>query len=340
MEIRSHIPIHKKSPINEVNNYRGITLLNCFAKLFTKVINHRLCSWAETYKVYLSGQASFRTKHSTIDNIFNLCNLVDAAKQEGEKLFVLFIDFKKSFDMVVRSNLWYKLLKIGINGKVFNIVCEMYENVKTQVKGPNNTLGDEFACNLGVRPGETLSPFLFAMYINDVEEYLISRDGNNKLGSAVGLLKLYVLLYADDACILARSKEGLDEGMKYLYDYCRLWKMTLNTTKTKIIIFGWKSYIAPPEFKYNNETVEVVNMFCYLGVLLTHNLSWDAHVTMVCEKSLKACYMLAKYCYKYRLTVETNLNLLTSLLNLFLIMGQRSGVSQQLLDVKVSISAS
>ena len=88
---------------------------------------------------------------------------------------------------------------------------------------------------------ETFSPFLFAMYINDVEEYLISRDGNNKLGSAVGLLKLYVLLYADDACILARSKEGLDEGRKYLYDYCRLWKKTLNVTNTKIIIFGWKS---------------------------------------------------------------------------------------------------
>ena len=50
-------------------------------------------------------------------------------------------------------------------------------------------------------------------------------------------------------------------------------------------------------------------MFCYLGVLLTHYLSWDAHVTMVCEKSLKACYMLAKYCYKYRLTVETQCKL-------------------------------
>ena len=50
-------------------------------------------------------------------------------------------------------------------------------------------------------------------------------------------------------------------------------------------------------------------MFCYLGVLLTHNLSRDAHVTMVCEKSLKACFMLAKYCYKYRLTVETKCKL-------------------------------
>ena len=45
------LPIHKKGPINEVNNYRGITLLNCFAKLFSKVMNHRLCSWAEKYSV-------------------------------------------------------------------------------------------------------------------------------------------------------------------------------------------------------------------------------------------------------------------------------------------------
>ena len=61
--------------------------------------------------------------------------------------------------MEVRSNLWYKLLKIGINGKVFNIVRAMYENVKTRVKGPNNTLGDEFACNLGLGQGKP-SPLL------------------------------------------------------------------------------------------------------------------------------------------------------------------------------------
>ena len=47
------VPLYKKGSKNDVNNYRGITLLSTFGKLFTKVINNRLNNWADNYHVYM-----------------------------------------------------------------------------------------------------------------------------------------------------------------------------------------------------------------------------------------------------------------------------------------------
>ena len=59
-----------KGNINDVNNYRGITLLSCLGKLFTSVINARLYSYLTNAKILGNEQAGFRPKHSTLDHIF------------------------------------------------------------------------------------------------------------------------------------------------------------------------------------------------------------------------------------------------------------------------------
>ena len=71
----------------------------------------------------------------------------------------------------MHDNLWYKLLKIGTREKIFNILHSMYENIKTRVFF-DGMKSEPFYCQLGVRQGECLSPFLFSMYINDLEMYL------------------------------------------------------------------------------------------------------------------------------------------------------------------------
>ena len=68
----------------------------------------------------------------------------------------------------MRDNLWYKLLKVGVRGRMFDIIKSIYSTVKSQVKH-NNTLSNAFFSSLGVRQGECLPPFLFSMYLNDLE---------------------------------------------------------------------------------------------------------------------------------------------------------------------------
>ena len=88
----------------------------------------------------------------------------------------------------------------------------MYDSVKSMVKY-NNSLSDDFECFLGVRQGECISPFLFSMYLNDIEETLIRGKFQ---GIEFGMLKLFLLLYADDIVIFADNENMLQKGLEIL----------------------------------------------------------------------------------------------------------------------------
>jgi len=77
---------------------------------------------------------------------------------QGKKLYCSFIGFSKAFDYVERNTLWVKLIKLGIRGNMLTVLKSMYSHVKSRVRF-NNNLGNEFSCFLGVRQGESLSPF-------------------------------------------------------------------------------------------------------------------------------------------------------------------------------------
>ena len=134
------IPLHKKGNKNDPNNFRGITLLSVLGKLFTRIINNRLKNWAEFYHVYIEAQAGFRSHMGTVDNIFVLHGLITHIINNGKKLYTGFVDFSKAFDYVVRDNLWYKLIRLGIRGKVFDIIKSMYSSIKSRVKYLNKLI--------------------------------------------------------------------------------------------------------------------------------------------------------------------------------------------------------
>ena len=72
------LPIYKnKGDIKDPDNYRGITILSCFGKLFTAILNHRLNKYLESTGLLIEEQAGSRKHYSTADNIFSLKMLVD-----------------------------------------------------------------------------------------------------------------------------------------------------------------------------------------------------------------------------------------------------------------------
>ena len=113
-------PIYKRtgSP-DEPENYRPITILSCFGKLFTAIINQRLHTFLESNGILEENQAGFRSGYSTTDHIFTLHALTEILKSRNKKLFCAYIDFQKAFDSVWRIGLWMKLLGYSINGKCF-----------------------------------------------------------------------------------------------------------------------------------------------------------------------------------------------------------------------------
>ena len=164
-----------------------------------------------------------------------------------------------------------------------DIIVSMYRNVKSKVKY-NNCLSEEFTCGTGVRQSKCLSPFLFAIYVNDIEEEFILREADR---IDVGFLKLFLLLHADDIVIFSESVTGLQNGLNILHDYCNKWKLSVNIDKSKVVIFRKGGRIGRDvSFKYGETELEIVSKYTYLGIVFTSGVLFNsAQSTLSTKKS-------------------------------------------------------
>ena len=155
------VPIFKNvGEVTDVNNYRGITLLSCMGKLFTTLLNERLADFCEENEIIKEIQAGFRQGYSTVDHVFVIKSLIDLFLHRRKKLFCLYIDYRKAFDLVWRDGLWYKLLKEGVDGKIMRVIKNMYNNIKSCVLC-NQEYSDYFVSYSGVRRRKFITNAIF-----------------------------------------------------------------------------------------------------------------------------------------------------------------------------------
>ncbi len=269
------VPLYKnKGDKCDANNYRGITLLSCVGKLLTSILNDRLTKFSDTMNVISENQAGCRQGYSTLDLIFLLKSVIDLFGWKKRRIFCLFVNYKTAFDMVCREALWYKLVKQKVTGKILNVVKNMYSNITSCVM-LNQEVSETRECSKGERQGENLSPLLFAFYVDDIEERL-SEFNCNCIKFSVDVLdsyvKLFVLMCADDTVILSDSKEETTRALAALEVYCRVWKLEVNCSKTKIVVFSRGKVVTDNySFKLGAENIEIVESYKYLGVLFNCN---------------------------------------------------------------------
>ena len=310
------VPIYKnKGDETNAENYRLITLISCFGKLFTAVLNNRLNSYLEDNGLLNENQAGFRHGYSTTDHIFTLHCLIELLKHQKKKLFCTFIDFSKAFDSVWRIGLWKKLLDTKINGKFFNVIHNLYHNIKSCIL-LNNEKSSFFSSNCGVRQGENLSPVLFALFLNDLEHYLRKRHNNGVLINFDSedfyiFFKLIVLLYADDTIIVAEDAESLQKCLDDFATYCNEWKLNINVDKSKVVVFGSRNNKAF-NFKLGAHTLEIVDNYKYLGVYFAKSGSFLTARKHIAAQARKALYLLYSRINNLNLPVDLQLKLFDS----------------------------
>ena len=328
------LPLYKnKGDVNDPDNYRGITILSCFGKLFTSVLNNRLNDFLESNNILCEEQAGFRKHYSTVDHIFSLKLLVDVYLAHGKKLYCAFVDYRKAFDSVNRTAMWHKLLSYNIDGKCFKIIHNMYDKAKSCVSS-NNTISDFFTSHTGVRQGENLSPILFSLFLNDLTNFMSDKyEGLQFLKEHINdmlsddemevYLKLYLLLYADDTVILSESSQQLQLALNAMSDYCKLWNLEVNTNKTKVIIF-WKTKRGlrnMPNFHYEGTVLEIVEHFSYLGVQFSFNGKFSRTKTFLIDQARKAMFSVIRKSRILNLPIDMQLHLFDTMIAPILLYG-------------------
>ena len=139
------------------------------SKLFTYILNQRLSSWFEQSGAASQAQFAYKEKNSTADAVIVLSSVISHSLKKSN-VFCAFIDFTKAFDSIDRIFLYAKLMGYKISGKMLKMIVNIYSKVKIKVRTEGVSTGT-FNLWMGLMQGECLSPYLFAMYINDIENY-------------------------------------------------------------------------------------------------------------------------------------------------------------------------
>ena len=231
------------------------------------------------------------------------------------------------FNGILSGKLWHKLRINDINGKMYNVIFNMYSGIKSRVVY-NGQMSEYFSCNIGVRQGENMSPFLFSLYLNDLQQYIEQRNVaglsciTDELENELDIyLKLFVLLYADDTVLFSDNESDLQLQLDIFHEYCRIWKLKVNADKTKIVIFSSGRLPRNFSFTYNGNELEIVNELTYLGLNFSRTGSFMSAKKILVKKANKAMYEVLKKGRLHNLSVKSQYDLFDKIVKPILLYG-------------------
>lgn len=117
-----------------------------------------------------------------------------------------------------------------------------------------------------------------------------------------------MLLYADDTVLFANTATDLQHSLDSFKSYCEAWKLTVNISKTKIVIFAngrRRAY----SFHFGTDNIEIINEYKYLGVSLTRSGSFVTAKKSIAEQGNKALFALLKKARSLHLPYDSQLEL-------------------------------
>lgn len=267
-------PVFKNGKRSDIKNYRAISKMPIFAKIFDSLVATKL--GASFNKLLTEQQHGFVSGRSVVTNLLTYEEYLLDALEGGYQVDVIYTDFSKAFDSVNHQALCFKMSGIGLHG-VFLTWLESYLSNRLQIVKINNHLSFAINVTSGVPQGGHISPLLFNCFINDICNCFI----NCKF-----------LLYADDLKIFRKISSIADctllqADVTRLFNWCNENGLELNINKCKIMRFFRKKQRIIFDYKIDTEHLENLQTVKDLGVHFDPVLSFKDHYNFIVNRALK-----------------------------------------------------
>ena len=200
-----------------------------------------------------------------MEAIFLVRQLMEKYREQKKDLHMVFIDLEKAYDKIPRNVMWWALEKHKVPAKYITLIKDMYDNVVTSVR-TSDVDTDDFPIKIGLHQGSALSPYLFALVMDEV-----TRDIQGDIP--------WCMLFADDVVLVDDSRTGVNRKLE-------LWRQTLESkgfrlsrTKTEYMMCGFSTTSCEEEeVSLDGQVVPRKDTFRYLGSMLQEDGGIDEDV--------------------------------------------------------------
>ena len=287
-------PIYKKGDRELLKNYRPVSTLPIFGKIFEKIICSRIYNFFSCNNLLTDCQFGYRKKHSTGHAIHHSVNIIKDALANKKHVIAIFVDLSKAFDTIDHKILLSKLERYGVRGTANNLIQD-YLTGRSQYVSTLGETSDLEDIIFGVPQGSVLGPLLFLIYMNDIVNSI-----NDKLN-------IKLVLYADDTNIFVIDKSRSSAITKAnivlaeINEFMKSNLLHINIEKCCFIHFN--PHKDDTDVNCNNEKVYIagkciseVNEARFLGVIIDSKLTWEPHITKLHKKLSSQVGILKRIC--------------------------------------------
>jgi len=301
-----------------ISSYRPVGLANTLYKLWTRMVTNTLYEYAESHSLLSSTQAGFRKQKDTILQLQNVIMALEDAKAFQKDIYALIVDFTSAFNTTDHDRMLMIMYDLGFPTDAIETVKNLYEGANTQIRLPFGGSTCPIPVERGTIQGDTLSPFLFLIYMEPLLRWLhvggrgynhACLESQNNAGNLTSL-KLKHLnnnlsngAFADDLICLTNTLSNLHVQADKLTRYSDWAALQVSGSKTKVTgilhcaahtgLYGQdpsKQVKKQLAGKINGQHAQFIKQdepFLYLGVELNMNLNWEHQHKLMSENSAK-----------------------------------------------------
>ena len=276
-----------KDPKDTVS-YRPISLTSCPGKVKEKMTADRLMRELESRGLLNENQAGFRQNRCTTDQILKLVQ--DASDQihspGSNRLIATFYDYEKAYDKVWRDGLIHKMIKLGVPHRFVVYVRQFLATRSTRVE-VNGRRSNSFFLKEGLPQGSSISPLLFLIYINDI-------DVDLHADTVASLFADDTATWLKDGKVRGEHRDLAQQEVNKIQDWATLWKMRINSSKTKCMITSTSKADRTwnPKLDIDGKQIDLVQLYKFLGTSVENDLRFVENMNAITVKSRKRVNIL------------------------------------------------